>query len=172
MSIESEYYAQLRNDLTRAVQRVCPHWLAGRAEDIVQVSLIRINELQKRNPERSDLNASYLQRVAYTAVVDEIRRLRRQAEVSLEDEKTENADPSLDRNPETRLAGLEVGQKIRECLRVLKRARRLAVTVHLQGHTIAQAARILGWAPKRTENLVYRGLADLRNCLTAKGITA
>ena len=52
----------------------------------------------------------------------------------------------------------------------MKRERRLAVTLHLQGHSVPEAARLLDWAVKRTENLVYRGLADLRECLTAKGI--
>jgi RNA polymerase sigma-70 factor (ECF subfamily) len=52
----------------------------------------------------------------------------------------------------------------------MKRERRLAVTLHLQGHTVPEAARILDWAAKQTENLVYRGLADLRACLMAKGI--
>ena len=31
-------------------------------------------------------------------------------------------------------------------------------------------AEMLGWNAKRADNLVYRGLADLRRCLTAKGI--
>ena len=52
----------------------------------------------------------------------------------------------------------------------MKRERRLAVTLHLQGHTVPQAARLLDFSPKQTENLVYRGLADLRACLLAKGI--
>jgi RNA polymerase sigma-70 factor (ECF subfamily) len=44
------------------------------------------------------------------------------------------------------------------------------VTLHLHGHSLVEAARILDWAAKQTENLVYRGLADLRKCLLAKGI--
>ena len=43
--------------------------------------------------------------------------------------------------------------------------------LHLQGHSVPDAARLLGWPAKRTENLVYRGLADLRRCLIAKGHT-
>jgi RNA polymerase sigma-70 factor (ECF subfamily) len=52
----------------------------------------------------------------------------------------------------------------------MNRDRRLAVTLYLQGHTVPEAARILDWSGKRTENLVYRGLADLRECLMAKGM--
>jgi RNA polymerase sigma-70 factor (ECF subfamily) len=53
----------------------------------------------------------------------------------------------------------------------MKRERRLAVILHLQGHSVREAARLLDWAFKRTENLVYRGLADLRACLQSKGMT-
>ena len=48
--------------------------------------------------------------------------------------------------------------------------RRLAVTLHLQGHTVPEAGSLLGWNAKRAENLVYRGLADLRDCLAGKGV--
>ena len=51
----------------------------------------------------------------------------------------------------------------------------------IQGHglfphrTVAQniavVPELLGWDNKRTENLVYRGLADLRACLSGKGVT-
>jgi len=64
-----------------------------------------------------------------------------------------------------------VGRAIRDCLLGLVTPRRLAVTLHLQGHTVPQAAEVLGWDAKRTENLVYRGLADLRVCLARKGVT-
>jgi RNA polymerase sigma-70 factor (ECF subfamily) len=62
-----------------------------------------------------------------------------------------------------------LGSAVRECLLNAKRERRLAVTLYLQGHSIPDAARILDWDVKRTENLVYRGLADLRQCLLKKG---
>jgi len=41
----------------------------------------------------------------------------------------------------------------------MKHERRLAVALHLQGHTVAEAARLLDLSFKRTENLVYRGLS-------------
>ena len=64
----------------------------------------------------------------------------------------------------------EVGRGIQSCLLRMKRERRLAVTLYLQGHNVAEAARILDWPVKRTENLIYRGLADLRACLKSKRI--
>jgi RNA polymerase sigma-70 factor (ECF subfamily) len=74
-------------------------------------------------------------------------------------------------DPERTTASREVGRGIRGCLKAMKRERRLAVILHLQGHSVREAARLLDWAFKRTENLVYRGLADLRACLQSKGMT-
>ena len=39
------------------------------------------------------------------------------------------------------------------------------MTLHLQGFRVAEVATALGWTEKQAENLVYRGLADLRICL-------
>jgi RNA polymerase sigma-70 factor, ECF subfamily len=48
--------------------------------------------------------------------------------------------------------------------------RRHAVTLNLQGHSVPDIGRLLGWTAKKAENLVYRGMADLRSCLSSKGI--
>ena len=74
-------------------------------------------------------------------------------------------------DPERAAAGRELGAVIQGCLGRLVRPRRLAVTLHLMGHSVPEAARLLGWSVKRLENLVYRGLADLRGCLKTSGVT-
>jgi RNA polymerase sigma-70 factor (ECF subfamily) len=110
--------------------------------------------------------------VAYTTLVDEIRRLRRRPEVPLEESTGSGLEATAAAiGPEQQYAGREVGRAVRDCLVLLIQPRRLAVVLHLQGHTVPEAAAILGWTAKRTENLVYRGLADLRRCLEGKGIS-
>ena len=165
-------YATLRQDLVRAVARLCPRWLIDRRDDLVQAAVMRVMQItEKRSAageEHQPISPSYLYRVAYSVLVDEMRRLRRRNETDLEDDA---APAAIAReNPERSAASMEIGRGIQDCLTRMKRERRLAVTLHLQGHTIAEAARLLDWAAKRTENLVYRGLADLRECLMAKGI--
>jgi CHAT domain-containing protein len=49
--------------------------------------------------------------------------------------------------------------------------RRRAVMLYLLGHTVPQAGELLGFGAKKAENLVYRGLADIRSCLEGKGVT-
>jgi RNA polymerase sigma-70 factor (ECF subfamily) len=163
-------YTELRAELARAVRRLCPRWLASRAEDLVQVALLRIFELRQRSEQERELSSFYLKRVAYSALVDEIRRLERRRESPLE---TDDGEPlplaSESPDPEKLQGGREMGEGIRDCLRTLLRPRQLAVTLYLEDVSVVEAARLLGWDLKHTRNLVYRGLGDLRRCLQGKG---
>jgi RNA polymerase sigma-70 factor, ECF subfamily len=167
--------AALRLDLARAVARVCPGWLAADRDDLVQAALMRVlRRLDAAPPDveregKAPVAASYLHKVAYSVLIDEIRRVRRRRETSLEAEPAEPPRPQA-ADPERVAASSEIGRGIQSCLGHLAHDRRLAVTLHLQGHTVVEASRILDWPEKRTENLVYRGLADLRSCLASKGL--
>ena len=163
-------YAQLRGELARVVRSLCPKWLASRTDDLVQVALLKILELRGRVEQVQELSSFYLKRVAYSALVDEIRRLERRRESPLE-----TADGELlplasgAPHPEQLQESRELGEGIRDCLSSLLRQRQLAVTLYLQGVSVVEAAKLLGWELKQTRNLVYRGLADLRQCLQRKG---
>jgi RNA polymerase sigma-70 factor (ECF subfamily) len=161
-----EEYARLRERLVRAVARTCPPWLAARAEDVVQAALLKM--LLRRPEGLEPLPSSYLYRVAHSCLVDEIRRLRRRREVALDE--AEAAPAPAAGGPERSGMDAEFRQALEGCLQVLVEPRRLAVTLHLQGHPVAETARIMGWTEKKAENLVYRALADLRRCLSAKGL--
>jgi RNA polymerase sigma-70 factor (ECF subfamily) len=108
-------------------------------------------------------------RVAFCAAVDESRRLRRRKEVALE-ASMDAPGPETEQPSRAARSG-EIRSAIRECLVAISEKRSLAVTLYLQGHTAPQTARILGWSLTRTENLIYRGMADLRRCLARKGVT-
>jgi len=161
-------YTRLAADLARAVARVCPRWLSDGRDDLVQVALLRVMDVRRRSG--AELNAGYLRRVAWSALVDEIRARRRRREVALPEEADLAPPASREASPEEQAATREIGRGIGDCLSRLSEGRRLAVTLHLQGHTVPESAGVLGWSVKRTENLVYRGLAELRDCLSAKGL--
>jgi RNA polymerase sigma-70 factor (ECF subfamily) len=163
----------LAEALTRAVRRQCPWWLSEHAQDIAHAALAKVLAAARREGERP-LTSFYLFRVAHSALVDEIRRRRRRREVALEvvtdaGQPIAPIEPRAGSDPERDASCRELGAAVRDCLSRMKRERRLAVMLYLQDHSVPEAARILGWSAKRTENLVYRGLADLRHCLTCKG---
>ena len=160
--------------MARAVRRQCPPWLADQAKDIAQAALAKVLALDRAAEGKRPLSSFYLHKVAHSALVDEIRRRKRRREVSFE-APTEDAEearpfePKAQGDPESTASYRQLGGAIRACLAAAARDRRLAVALYLQGHSVPEAARILGWDVKRTENLVYRGLADLRQCLLGKG---
>ena len=157
----------LRRELERAVRCVCPRFLAQDAEDLVQESFLRLLKASKVD-QVENLSGTYLKKVAYSAVVDEIRRRRRQLalDAGADGDDIETAADETRSMPEP-----AVGNAIAACLKGLQLDRRRALTLHLLGHTGSEVARMLACDAKRAENLTLRGLAQLRDCLHAKGVT-
>ncbi len=164
--------AEIRQKLTESVARVCPRWSADQREEIVQAALVRLAERLARDPgeENPGFGASYLWRVAFTSTIDEVRRRQRRQEVPLDQTSAAAIADATTVSPEQQALGRQLGAGILACLSGLARSRRLALALHLQGHSVPEAARLLGWPVKKTENLVYRGLSDLRSCLEGKGL--
>jgi RNA polymerase sigma-70 factor (ECF subfamily) len=157
----------LLRDLERAVRRVCPRSLVQDASDLVQDSFIRLIRARKLDGQ-STLSATYLKKVAYSAVIDEIRRRRREpaADLASDDADIEvAADHMHEEASDTAL-----GSAMEACLQRLQPDRRRALTLHLMGHSIAEIACMLECNAKRADNLVHRGLAQLRAFLHEMGL--
>ena len=161
---------ELRRRLETAVDRVCPAWLAAQRDDIVQEAMLRVLKVLDKPDADASVNARYLWRVGYSATIDEIRRMRAKREVSMDDSGPDPAAASPDCDPAAALRSREIQRGLRGCLGDMSDGRRRAVTLYLQGHRVKEVARLLDKAPKNAENLVFRGLADLRGCLQQKGI--
>lgn len=161
-------FGLIRERLARAVARLCPSWLANQRDDLVQAGCMRLMDRLARREENAPLSSSYIWKVAFSVTIDEIRKARRHAEVPVADDVLERPADAV--SPERWTQARETGQAIVTCLGGMSAERRLAVTAYLQGHSIRESARLLGWTEKKYENLMYRGLDDLRRCLTAKGI--
>jgi RNA polymerase sigma-70 factor (ECF subfamily) len=167
---EDQRVVEIRRRLQAAAARVCPPWLRAHADDIVQTALLRVLAAAgKRGEGNPDLASSYLEKAVYSAVVDEIRRQRRRRE-DPSDEALASISDGGRHDPEERVSARELADGVARCLQALVRPRRLAVTLHLQGHSVPEIASLLRWGTKQAENLTYRGLENLRACLKAKGL--
>jgi len=160
---------EFRTRLREQVARYCPAWLRAEAEDIVQVAWLRLERARESDERNRPPGPSLIARVAYCATVDEIRRRRRRKEVPLDGPAQTLPAAAVD--PASAARAGEIGLGIRSCLSRLLPNRRAAVTLYLQGHTAPETGRLLGWSLKRSENMIFRGLADLRRCLASKGLT-
>jgi RNA polymerase sigma factor (sigma-70 family) len=167
-TVEAQSHDELRRALERAVRRVCPKSLAEDAEDLVQESLIRLLTAHKLGSQGM-ISAAYLKKVAYSAVVDEIRRRRRRLAADAAPDHFDveaAADETRTSAPDTAL-----GNAIEMCLQRLQPDRKRALTLHLLGYSGSEVAHLLGCNAKRAENLTHRGLAQLREYLNDMGLS-
>jgi RNA polymerase sigma-70 factor (ECF subfamily) len=161
----------LRRRVVSAVKRTCPGWLALQAEDIVQTVVTRLIKMIQTGEGKRTFSSIYLEKAAYGATVDEIRRLSRRREQPVSEPEILERVGSPNPGPDDQASAGEVGRGIRDCLRNLVRPRRLAVTLYLEGCSVPETARRMEWTTKKAENLVYRGLSDMRRCLDRKGLS-
>jgi RNA polymerase sigma-70 factor, ECF subfamily len=159
---------RLRLEVERAVRKVCPRWLVDQVDDLTQVVTARIVQRMRDTADSSVVfTAGYVYRAAYTALIDEIRRRRRLRETPIE---SEPLIASQTENPEQRVAARSIRAAVATCVSALMGPRRRAVVLKLQGYSLDEMSVVLESPRKRVENLLYRGLADLRQCLVSKGI--
>jgi RNA polymerase sigma-70 factor (ECF subfamily) len=112
-------FTKLRQDVARAVARICPTWLSSQRDDLVQAALMRIMQIVEQPAPTegvAPLTASYLHKVAYSVLVDEIRRLTRRQETALDDETVDRVAITT-RDPERAAASRQIGRGIQDCLR-------------------------------------------------------
>lgn len=170
MNITDEQLDEIRRTLTAAVRKICPPWLAADADDLVQEATIKIVRLLDRCEGNRELSSSYLWRTAYAAMIDEIRRRRRRREVAMSDELAAVTEDDRQPGADGRAKAGTIRKGVLDCLGRLVPPRRRAVVLHLLGHAVPDIAVLMRWKVKRAENLVYRGLADLRTCLARRGL--
>ena len=159
---------ELRQEVERAARRVCSPSLADDVDDIVQLAMIKLLRILDAQPDKR-VTAAYLKRVAYTVMIDEIRRRRADRELPAEGDVIQRA---RDQSPgPSRLAvSQRIQRAIQDCVSRLVEARQIAVTGWLLGQTVPETARQVGWTTKKTEVLTYRGVRQLRACLNSKGV--
>ncbi len=172
-AILDEYGAFLR----RTIAHFCPKDLGIHFSDIEQEARLRLwralqSEREIRDP------ASYIYRIAMTATLDAVRRIKAKREVQLrlvEDEDDDKGPPLAlssdpNRSPEVEAERKQLAGKVRTALARLSGNRRRAVGLYLEGITSQEIATLLGWSEPKARNLLYRGLSDLRAQLRAEGI--
>jgi RNA polymerase sigma-70 factor (ECF subfamily) len=166
-----QYGRYLRN----VIARHCPRHLGVQFDDVEQEARLRLWKALARERKIDD-PASYLYRIAATATIDAVRRVRAKREEALEPEgaadgapgpaRLSAADSSLERSTARRL----LVQRVATVLERWPAERRLLLNLHLQGFTTQEIAQQLGWTEPKARNLVYRTLRELRESLRAEGV--
>lgn len=140
-------------------------------DEVLQEVRIRLWRADPRGEQIERLGASYVYRTAVSAALDLLRRRRAYAADS-----TDSVDDHAGRIAAPQHAGTAIEQqeltgRILLAVDALHAPRRAVVRMYLNGYEREEIAELLGWTEAKTRNLLYRGLADLRQRLTDMGIT-
>jgi len=162
--------------LRSAVRRLCPASLGVTVEEIEQDARIRLWHALRRERKIGD-PASYLYRIAATAAIDAVRRVRARRETQMDSIVGPDGSPavpppavSTGRTPEQLVADQQLSDRIATAVARLPANRRRAVGLHLQGFTSTEIGQLLGWTEPKARNLTHRGLKDVRASLRTEGI--
>lgn len=141
-------------------------------DELEQEVRIRLWRALERGEKIEAVAASYVYRTAVSAALDLIRRRRaRPAEPLVEprDSGDRVAVPRVS-GPDHQLEREELAERIAQAVEELSNPRRVAVRLYLAGYGREEIAELLDWTEPKTRNLLYRGLADLRERLAQRGI--
>jgi RNA polymerase sigma factor (sigma-70 family) len=169
----AEYGKLLRN----AIAYHCPGNIGLDLDDVMQEACLRLWRVVSSEREIYD-PASYLQRIAATATIDAIRRVkaRREEQMHLSPEQDSEPEPEglqpidTHASPETVAQHQQLIALVQTILERLPENRQRAVRLHLQGLSTMEIAELMVWSEGKARNLVYRGLDDLRRYLRAHGV--
>jgi RNA polymerase sigma factor (sigma-70 family) len=140
-------------------------------EEVMQEVRIRLWRARPSSEQISQTGASYVYQTAVSAALDLMRRRRsRRMAVSdsLDDSEELLAAPEPD--PQASVEGSELAEQVARAIDTIPASRRPVVRMYLAGYPREEIAELLGWSEAKTRNLLYRGLADLRERLTEWGI--
>jgi RNA polymerase sigma-70 factor (ECF subfamily) len=143
-------------------------------DELLQEVRIRLwrahGEVASAGEHIASISASYLHRTALSAAIDMVRRRRARGgdrTTSIEDEHDIHPERH---GPDEELAQSELAAQVERAIESIHPSRRPVVRMHLMGHSREEIAQLLGWTEAKTRNLLYRGLADVREHLTAQGV--
>ena len=141
------------------------------ASDLVQEVRVRLWHALETGEKILAVPASYVHRTAVTAALDVLRRRRARRETPVRLSRP-SGESILGEAPaaEDVLGSLELEEQIGRAINSIPESRRAVVRMYLAGYGREEIATLLGWSEAKTRNLIYRGLADLRERLSAVGI--
>ena len=140
-------------------------------DDLMQAVRVRLWRARGSGEQIASTPASYVYRTAITAAPDLIRARRDHNEVRI-DAMPESLAARLGAvpGPEGGIEAAELATLVGRAVDEVTPSRRPVLRMYLAGYDREEIADLLGWSEGKTRNLLYRGLADLRALLTARGI--
>ncbi len=143
---------------------------AAELEDVVQETRIRLWKALGSDEKIRHAPASYIARTVMSAAVDFLRRRRARREEALpEPQQIGSLSFASADTADRTVAEADVSAALDRAVNLLVESRRPVIRMYLAGYDREEIAELLEWSEAKTRNLLYRGLADLRETLNEWG---
>jgi RNA polymerase sigma-70 factor, ECF subfamily len=171
---DAEAFAELVNKWQGSIQRLCIRMIgdAHRGEDLAQEAFARLYA-KRHQYEPAARFSTYLWRVALNLCYDELRRLKRRPETSLESFDTEepfsilDAHASVETTPQSEMQNREQVELVREALQKLPEHYRAVVVLrHYEDLKFREIADVLDIPEGTVKSRMAEGLQQLSEILT------
>lgn len=141
-------------------------------DELLQDVRVRLWRARPDSEQIRTVGASYVYRTAVSAALDLLRRRRTGNTEPFDLHEHDRASTEIRQptGPEEELAESELAEQIVQVVDGITPARRPVVRMHLAGYAREEIGELLGWTEAKTRNLLYRGLADVREGLLERGI--
>lgn len=139
-------------------------------DEVLQEVRIRLWQACPTSEQIRALGTSYVYRAAISAARDLLRR-RRARGAALTDSVDEHTNIAVVTSASDEADARDLEHQVLGVIDTIPLSRRAVVRMYLSGYERDEIAELMGWSEAKTRNLLYRGLADLRDGLTRKGIT-
>ena len=134
-------------------------------EDILQDVKIRIWKLVRDG--RTVISpTSYIRRIVSSAVIDQLRKRRRDDSLYLHEKQKHISEQSYLYSGET-IQKKAFEETVGRAIEQLMDTRRQVVKLYLLNLNIQEISIYMNWTVDKTRNLLYRGFADIRKILKA-----
>jgi RNA polymerase sigma factor (sigma-70 family) len=131
------------------------------ADDLGQEIKIKIWKVFQ-NEKKITSMASYIKKIVESTVIDQIRKIKREdniVSIELEKKASELNTKYIDYPTHEK----ELKEYINRAVESLIETRKKAVKLFLLNMSIEEIAEYYDWSRDKTRNLLYRGLADMKN---------
>jgi len=143
-------------------------------EDVEQEVKVKIWKFLKKG-KKVDNFPSYIKRVAYTATIDELRKMKKQNPTSevtglknIYSMSRINELRNPEDSPEFLLEGQEMRESLKELIDSLGENRKQVLRLYLVGMSIEEICEFFDWDKTKVRHLLYRGIDDLKEKIKSR----
>ena len=173
MDDDAEAFADLVARWEKPIQRLCARMLGDihRGEDLTQEAFARVFA-RRKNYEPTSKFSTFLWRVALNLCYDELRKINRRGEFSLDDSGSGEDAPALEivdasgAGPDTQLASRERAETVRRALLELSEPYRVVVVLrHYEGLKFREISDVLDIPEGTVKSRMAEALSQLSDLL-------